>query len=199
MLHLEGLATQIASGFAREPRLLGEPEPSEDGKPRRLPQCDISLAKLLEGLTKQLLQLLMSHVQRRGWKLSGQWSHEMLLNFYTRPTRGTHAGPNLYLHKDLSALTLLLVPSHGGGKLLIERATSRTQRADCRAHVHALKDRGVLLVGTRFSEAFPKLARKATPHRVEYSTGGKVTRPRLSIAFFFCREQLSAREEKLRL
>ena len=36
-----------------------------------------------------------SQVRAANWKLQGSWSHEMLLNFYTRH-------PRLYVHKDLA-------------------------------------------------------------------------------------------------
>jgi hypothetical protein len=44
--------------------------------------------------------------------LDGEWSHELLLNLYTQSSHGAAPlAPKLYVHKDLSALTLLSLVS----------------------------------------------------------------------------------------
>ncbi|CAJ1425427.1 unnamed protein product [Effrenium voratum] len=96
----------------------------------------------------------------------------MLLNFYTRH-------PRLYVHKDLSALTLLLCC--GSGRLFLP------------AQGQLRHGRAVLLVGTRFQEAFPSAKFHAPqPHGVQPPagpSGPSAARPRLSVALFLCRER----------
>ncbi|CAJ1357784.1 unnamed protein product [Effrenium voratum] len=156
--------------------LLGEPEIPVDGAPSRLPSCHGALVSSLARLARQLLKLVWARVRAANWKLQGSWSHEMLLNFYTRH-------PRLYVHKDLSALTLLLCC--GSGRLFLP------------AQGQLRHGRAVLLVGTRFQEAFPSAKFHAPqPHGVQPAgPSGPSARPRLSVALFLCRERVESRAE----
>eukprot|EP00435_Cladocopium_sp_Y103_P060656 s255_g22.t1 len=166
-------------------RLLGvPPDLLGDGRqPVDLPECHPMLSSSLQCLSRHLHQLLRRHVARRGWSLDGEWSHELLLNLYTqRSQNGALLAPKLYVHKDLSALTLLLVPSHGGSQVFVNEHPLRFPS----------KDTGALLFGTRFSEAFPRAPCYApTPHRVVARQTSRSLRPRLSVAFFLAREKMA--------
>ncbi|CAL1172972.1 unnamed protein product [Cladocopium goreaui] len=94
-------------------RLLGAPLDTGDGRqPVELPECHPMLSSSLQRLGRHLHQLLLRHVARRGWSLDGEWSHELLLNLYSQSSHGAAPlAPKLYVHKDLSALTLLSLAS----------------------------------------------------------------------------------------
>ncbi|CAE8743841.1 unnamed protein product [Polarella glacialis] len=125
-------------------------EPEEDGAPGKLPECSPALhtglqslalemhklarALLLRGVCRPPAQQQQQHQlqqqQRQqgnrnskpAVKLGGAWAHELLINFYSGAWSA--AGPRLYSHTDLAALTLLLVPAHGGGKLVVREDCS---------------------------------------------------------------------------
>ncbi|CAE7207747.1 unnamed protein product [Symbiodinium sp. KB8] len=131
---------------------------------------------------------------RAGGRLHGDWSHELLLNFYT-----CQGLPLLYEHKDLSALTLLLIPAAGGSRLLVRREDDalvplsapswRRKTRPTQQSAEAVPS-GALLAGTRFSEALPAArGRRPTPHQVKGGVGPPPRQPRLSLAFFYCRER----------
>lgn len=121
------------------------------------------------------------------------WNHEMLVNLYVAGT------PRLYPHCDLAALSLLVVPSSGGGALNVHHcgnarpvvfpgSASRISRRSRRNVAH----RALLLPGTRFQDAAPLLPPlAATTHSVGPSSRAAAKEagaaPRLSIVFFFCR------------
>mmetsp|Transcript_74927 Transcript_74927/g.231696 ORF Transcript_74927/g.231696 Transcript_74927/m.231696 type:complete len:145 (+) Transcript_74927:531-965(+) len=140
----------------------------------------------------------------------------MLLNFYSRGC-GSGPGPALYSHSDLAALTLLLVPSHGGGQLLVREGrkvdfrprrqprpplAGRAARSAPSASVprraagrpRAQPFVAAVLVGRRLPEACPSaLPLPPTEHKVvprERRAAGYRRPPRLSVAFFYCRHRL---------
>ncbi|CAE7347376.1 unnamed protein product, partial [Symbiodinium sp. CCMP2456] len=180
--------------------LLGSPdEGKEPGAPRSLPGCSAQLKALLRRVALEMHRLLQTSA---GGRLHGDWSHELLLNFYT--CRGL---PLLYEHKDLSALTLLLIPATGGSRLLVRRAddvlvplSASSWRRKTRSTQREAGPSGALLAGTRFSEALPAARRRRpTPHQVKGGVGPPPRQPRLSLAFFYCRERTELQKERLQV
>lgn len=186
---------------------------SGDHSPRDLPSCPATLSAPMVGLARSLQSVAgilarrlphgadppggVSDVTFRSRRAdettadrirARSWKHEMLLNFFTS------AGPTtLYPHSDLGALTLLLVPNAGGGKLCVEHSgRSRTIATSIprQGRVPRRSGHGAVVVafpGRRFREFFPRGPQlEGTVHLVRPCAEVGVG-PRISIALFYGR------------